>query len=98
MRGGHPRGPGGRAPPAAAGQLIGDGPIARPRLALGGAGRYPVRAREAAEQPNGKPAINQAFRAAAEAALRDPFTVSGTAFKVELAKRTIVRILQTVSG
>ena len=28
----------------------------------------------------------------------DPFTVPGTAFKVELAKRTIVRILQTVSG
>jgi restriction endonuclease Mrr len=38
------------------------------------------------------------FRAAAEATLRDPYTVPGTAFKVELAKRTIVRILQTVSG
>jgi len=32
------------------------------------------------------------------AAIRHPFTVPGTAFKVELAKRTIVRILQTVSG
>ena len=30
--------------------------------------------------------------------LRDPFTVAGTAFKVELAERTIVRILHTVSG
>ena len=43
-------------------------------------------------------ASDQTFRAAAEAALRDPFTVPGTAFKVELAQRTIVRILQTVSG
>jgi xanthine dehydrogenase YagS FAD-binding subunit len=34
----------------------------------------------------------------ARAALRDPFTVSGTAFKVELAQRTIIRILRTVSG
>jgi len=32
------------------------------------------------------------------AALGDPFTVAGTAFKVELAERTIVRALQTVSG
>jgi hypothetical protein len=38
------------------------------------------------------------FRAAAQAALGDPFTVAGTAFKVELAERTIVRILHTVSG
>jgi xanthine dehydrogenase YagS FAD-binding subunit len=37
------------------------------------------------------------FREAAEAAIVDPFTVSGTAFKVELAKRTIVRTLETVA-
>ena len=35
---------------------------------------------------------------AAEAELRDPFTVPGTEFKVELAKRTMVRALQTVTG
>jgi hypothetical protein len=34
----------------------------------------------------------------AEAAVRDPFTVPGTAFKVEPAKRTLVRALQTVTG
>ena len=39
-----------------------------------------------------------AFRAAAEAAIVDPFTVPGTAFKVELAKRTIVRALETAAG
>ena len=48
--------------------------------------------------PHRRARESDTFRAAAQAALRDPFTVSGTAFKVELAKRTIVRILQTVSG
>jgi xanthine dehydrogenase YagS FAD-binding subunit len=83
---------------AAAALLIEDGTIAKARLTLGGVGTIPWRAREAEELLNGAPANNQTFRAAAEAALRDPFTVSGTAFKVELAKRTIVRILQTISG
>jgi xanthine dehydrogenase YagS FAD-binding subunit len=83
---------------AAAALLIEDGTIEEARLALGGVGTIPWRAREAEELLNGAPANTQTFRAAAEAALRDPFTVSGTAFKVELAKRTIVRILQTISG
>jgi xanthine dehydrogenase YagS FAD-binding subunit len=83
---------------AAAALLIEDGTIAKARLTVGGVGTIPWRAREAEELLTGAPANNQTFRAAAEAALRDPFTVSGTAFKVKLAKRTIVRILQTVSG
>jgi hypothetical protein len=29
--------------------------------------------------------------------VHDPFTVPGTAFKVELAKRTLVRALRTVT-
>jgi xanthine dehydrogenase YagS FAD-binding subunit len=37
------------------------------------------------------------FREAAEAAIVDPFTVFGTAFKVELAKRTFVRTLETAA-
>ena len=83
---------------AAAALLIEDARIARARLALGGVGTVPWRAREAEEILNGAPATGETFRAAAEAAVQDPFTVPGTAFKVELAKRTIVRILQTVSG
>jgi xanthine dehydrogenase YagS FAD-binding subunit len=83
---------------AAAALLIEDGTIAEARLALGGVGTIPWRAREAEAILNGAPANEKTFRAAAEAALRDPFTVPGTAFKVELAKRTIVRILQTISG
>ena len=83
---------------AAAVLLIEDGTIVQARLALGGVGTVPWRAREAEEILNGAPANDQTFHAAAEAAIRDPFTVPGTAFKVELAQRTIIRILQTVSG
>jgi xanthine dehydrogenase YagS FAD-binding subunit len=83
---------------AAAALLIEDGTIMRARLALGGVGTMPWRAREAEEILRGAPAVDRTFRAAAQVALRAPFTVSGTAFKVELAKRTIVRILHTVSG
>ena len=68
------------------------------RLALGGVGTVPWRAHAAEELLDGAPANDQTFRAAAQVALRAPFTVPGTAFKVELAKRTIVRALQTVSG
>jgi len=83
---------------AAAALLIQDGTIAWARLALGGVGTVPWRAREAEEILRGAPAVDRTFRAAAQAALRDPFTVPGTAFKVELARRTIIRILHTVSG
>ena len=83
---------------AAAALLIEDGTIVRARLALGGVGTVPWRALEAEEILRGAPAAGRTFQAAAQAALADPFTVAGTAFKVELAERTIVRILQTVSG
>jgi xanthine dehydrogenase YagS FAD-binding subunit len=83
---------------AAAALLIEDGTIVQARLAVGGVGTVPWRAREAEEILCGAPAVDRTFRAAAQVALRDPFTVSGTAFKVELAQRTITRILHTVSG
>lgn len=83
---------------AAAALLVEDGTIVRARLALGGVGTMPWRAGEAEEILHGAPATGRTFRAAAQSALRDPFTVSGTAFKVELAQRTIVRILHTVTG
>jgi xanthine dehydrogenase YagS FAD-binding subunit len=83
---------------AAAALLIEDGVIRRACLALGGVGTIPWRAREAERILHGAPAEEGMFRTAAEAALQDPFTVPGTAFKVELVKRTIVRILSTVAG
>jgi xanthine dehydrogenase YagS FAD-binding subunit len=83
---------------AAAALLIEDGTIVEARLALGGVGTVPWRAREAEQILHGAPGTGRTFRAAARAALDDPFTVAGTAFKVELAQRTIIRILHTVSG
>ena len=82
---------------AAAALLTQDGTITHARVALGGVGTIPWRATEAEQVLQGAPATVDSFRAAAEATIHDPFTVAGTAFKVELAKRTIVRILQTVS-
>jgi len=83
---------------AAAALSIADGTIVRARLALGGVGTVPWRALEAERLLRGAPATGRTFQAAARAALGDPFTVAGTAFKVELAERTIVRALHTVSG
>ena len=83
---------------AAAALVLDRGTIASARLALGGVGTIPWRAHEAEAVLTGAPATVTTFRAAAEAAIHDPFIVPGTAFKVELAKRTMVRILETVSG
>jgi len=77
---------------------ISDGTIARARVALGGVGTIPWRAPEAEAVLRGARAGATVFRAAADAAIHDAFTVRGTAFKVELAKRTLVRILETVTG
>ena len=83
---------------AAAALLIEDGTIVRARLALGGVGTIPWRAHEAEAILDGASATGRTFRAAAHAALADSFTIAGTAFKVELAKRTIVQVLHTVLG
>ena len=71
--------------------------IIEARVALGGVGTIPWRAREAEVVLTGSSATTELFRSAAEAAIVDPFVVAGTAFKVELAKRALVRILQSVS-
>jgi CO/xanthine dehydrogenase FAD-binding subunit len=76
-----------------------DGNVIREaRIGLGGVGTIPWRAFDAERVLLDAPAGNEIFRVAAEAAVHDPFTVPGTAFKVELAKRTLVRALQTVTG
>jgi CO/xanthine dehydrogenase FAD-binding subunit len=84
---------------SAAVAVVLDGNVIREaRIGLGGVGTVPWRAFEAERVLRGAPASDRAFRSAAEAAVSDPFTVPGTAFKVELAKRTLVRALQTVTG
>jgi CO/xanthine dehydrogenase FAD-binding subunit len=83
---------------AALALVLTDGVIQEARVGLGGVGTIPWRAREAEEVLRGAPARPATFRAAAEAALQGAWTVPGTAFKVELGKRTLVRALQTVAG
>jgi CO/xanthine dehydrogenase FAD-binding subunit len=74
------------------------GVVGQARVALGGVGTIPWRARGAEEVLRGEPARTATFRAAAEAALQGAVTVPGTAFKVELARRTLTRVLHTVAG
>jgi CO/xanthine dehydrogenase FAD-binding subunit len=78
--------------------LVMDGDrIHEARVGLGGVGTIPWRARGAEDVLRDVPAGAEAFRAAAEAALEGAVAHSGTAFKVDLAKRTLVRTLETVS-
>jgi xanthine dehydrogenase YagS FAD-binding subunit len=69
------------------------GTIRKARVALGGVGTKPWRSHEAERALEGKSATEAHFHAAAEAALRDAKPQSGNKFKVELAKRCIVRAL-----
>jgi xanthine dehydrogenase YagS FAD-binding subunit len=78
--------------------VVENGVIREGRVALGGVATVPWRAWAAEDVLQGAPANTQTFRAAAEAAVQNPFTVPGTAFKVDLAKRTLVRALQIVMG
>lgn len=68
------------------------------RVALGGVGTKPWRSREAEAALVGAPAKPDTFRAAAEAALAAASPQPGNQFKVELAKRTLVRALLEVGG
>jgi CO/xanthine dehydrogenase FAD-binding subunit len=83
---------------AAAALVLGeDGTIAQARLALGGVGTVPWRARSAEHVLLGARPEPRVLAVAARSAIVDPFTVAGTAFKVPLAERTIVRILQDLT-
>jgi len=69
------------------------GKIERARIALGGVGTVPWRSHEAEHVLQGQTASPALFRKAAEAALKDARPASENGFKVELAKRCIVRAL-----
>lgn len=68
------------------------------RLALGGVGTVPWRARTAEAALRGKPATPESYRAAAEAELAVATPLAGNAFKRELAARTIVATLAEVAS
>jgi xanthine dehydrogenase YagS FAD-binding subunit len=67
--------------------------IAQARVALGGVAMKPWRAREAEQILNGAPADAALFRRAAEAALTQAKPSGDNGFKIELARRIIVRAL-----
>lgn len=69
------------------------GHIRQARIALGGVGTVPWRAREAEHALQGKQANAVNFRNAAEVALKGAHPRSENGFKVELAKRCLVRAM-----
>jgi xanthine dehydrogenase YagS FAD-binding subunit len=72
---------------------ISNGTMRNARIALGGVAHKPWRSLEAEKILVGAKPNEQTFRAAAEAALRGAKGYKDNAFKVELAKRSIVRSL-----
>ena len=81
---------------AAAIELNG-GAIADVRLALGGGAPKPWRAWRAEEALRGGPATEASFLEAADAELADARPLAGNAFKVDLARRTLVAVLQQLT-
>lgn len=77
---------------------VANGNIAHARIALGGVGTKPWRSPEAETSLMGKPAIEEIFRKAAEAALRDAKPQSENKFKIELAKRCLTHALRMATA
>ena len=75
-----------------------DGVIRQARVALGGVATKPWRAHEAEIALMGQRPGLDVFRSAADAALRGAVARRHNAFKIELAKRTLVRALTRVGA
>jgi xanthine dehydrogenase YagS FAD-binding subunit len=73
------------------------GTIRQARVVLGGVAHKPWRSPEAEAALTGKPASEETFRQAAEAALKDARPLAHNAYKVELGKRAVVRALMRAS-
>jgi xanthine dehydrogenase YagS FAD-binding subunit len=74
------------------------GAITTARVALGGVAHKPWRAKEAEESLTGRKASPDIFRTAAEAALAAAKGYEFNGFKIELAKRCIVRALNVATA
>ncbi|HVG61030.1 MAG TPA: xanthine dehydrogenase family protein subunit M [Hyalangium sp.] len=68
------------------------------RVALGGVGTRPWRSPEAEKALIGQPADELRFKAAAEAALKGAKPRVHNVFKIELARRTLIRALALAAG
>jgi len=74
------------------------GHIRHARVAMGGVGTKPWRSHEAEAVLLGKPATAEHFRRAAEAALAGARPQKDNAFKIELAKRCVIRTLKMATA
>jgi len=83
---------------AAVGLDLSGNTIRSARVAFGGIGTKPWRSREAESVLAGQTASVKIFRDAAEAALKDAKDWGQNGFKIELAKRTLVRALSDLAG
>jgi xanthine dehydrogenase YagS FAD-binding subunit len=77
--------------------VMDNGNIRSGRIALGGVGTRPWRAVKAEQLLNGKPSM-QLYNDVANTAMEEAKPQSFNAFKIELAKRTIVRALTIAGG
>jgi len=83
---------------AAVGLEMNGSTIRSARVAFGGIGTKPWRAKFAEAALVGQPATRDAFRRAAEAELKGARGYGQNDFKIELAKRTLVRALSDLAG
>ncbi|MDI1461160.1 xanthine dehydrogenase family protein subunit M [Catellatospora sp. KI3] len=74
------------------------GAVAEVRMALGGVATKPWRARRAEHALLGRPATHEHFLHAAREETADAVPRSMNGFKIELARRTMVRALETVTA
>ncbi|MEU0542948.1 xanthine dehydrogenase family protein subunit M [Nocardia sp. NPDC005978] len=82
-----------------AAELVRDpgGDIAQARIAFGGVAHVPWRAKEAEKVLRGSPATDDSFARAAHAELVHAKPLAGNEFKVDLAHRTLVATLRSLS-
>jgi xanthine dehydrogenase YagS FAD-binding subunit len=83
---------------AAVGLDVSNGTIRSARVALGGIGTKPWRAKFAEAALVGQPLTADVFRSAAEAEMKSARGYGHNDFKIELAKRTLVRALTDLAG
>lgn len=83
---------------AAAALTLDGGLIGEARLALGGVAAKPWRCREAEALLAGSPPTREAFGRAAELALREARPSGANGFKIELARRILVRALSEAAA
>ncbi len=77
---------------------VADGDVRDVRIALGGVAHAPWRARRAEEALRGAPATEASFRRAIDAELSAAQPLPGNAFKVPLARNTVVSTLLDLTG